>query len=65
MHCRMLNAGPMTIPRMNYEDTRAVLYRKLVQQKKGPLTEHEIKKIVGKWQSEQQDNDIPAEVVER
>ena len=53
------------ISRMSYEDIRSIMEKKQAMQKKGTLTDQEIKKIVDKWKDDREEDELDPKVVER
>ncbi len=54
-----------TKPQLNYMDTRGIMDRRLVQQKKGLLTDAEIQKMVTEWRDERGESDLDRATIDR
>ncbi len=52
------------IPYMSYEYSRGLTEKKLVKQKKGLLSNQEVRQIVNKWKYEREEENLDPGVVE-
>jgi hypothetical protein len=50
---------------LNYMDIRKIMDKRLAQQKKGLLTDAEIKKLVTEWQDERGEEDLKQATIDR
>ena len=50
---------------MSYEDIRGLMDKRLAMQKKGLLTDREIKKIVDKWRDDREEDELGQKIIEQ